>query len=62
LWDFKFGRVFKVLWTEPISGTAFDKVGKVFKVLWSEPISGTAFGKVRRFVIIKSCDRQSICM
>jgi hypothetical protein len=52
------------------------KVGKIFKVLWSEPIAAwgteitvpaversiTAFDKVRRFLIIKSGERQSMCM
>jgi hypothetical protein len=52
------------------------KVGRIFKVLRSEPIAAggteitvpaversiTAFDKVRRFLIVKSGEKQSMCM
>lgn len=59
-----------------VHSSSFWKIGRVFMVLWREPVgaggtkitvspmksSTTAFHRVRRFVIIKSCDRQSICI
>jgi hypothetical protein len=54
--EFKFGRVFKVLWTEPIGA------GGTEITVPTMARSETDFHKVRRFVIIKSSERQAICV
>jgi hypothetical protein len=59
-----------------IHSSSFFKVGKVFKVLWSEPVGDggtkftvstmgrgeTAFPQIRRFIVVMSSERHSICV
>jgi hypothetical protein len=53
---FYFGSVFKVLWSEPLGegGTGFTVSTRGGGEIY--------FHKIRRFVIVKSCARQSICL
>jgi len=54
--EFYFGRVFKVLWSEPIGA------GGTEITVPTTRRSKTAFQVVRRFLIVKSTERQSMCM
>ncbi|KAL5322338.1 hypothetical protein ACEPPN_010311 [Leptodophora sp. 'Broadleaf-Isolate-01'] len=52
--DFKFGKVFKVLWSEPrgSNGTNITSMGS----------QGDTFQKVRRFVIVKNFEGHCLCL
>jgi hypothetical protein len=54
--EFQIGRVFKVLWSEPI---AAGGTGITVPTMGS---SGRAFHSVRRFLITNSRESQTICM
>jgi hypothetical protein len=56
-WEFNFGKVFKVLWSEPLG----DK-GPEITVPTLVVRSGTDSHEVRRFVVVKSGERQATCL
>jgi hypothetical protein len=54
--EFKFGKVFKVLWSEPVGS------GGTEVTVPTKSRSKTAFQAVRHYLIVKSGERQSMCM
>ncbi len=54
--EFRFGKVFKVLWSEPMGAKCLD-----VSFLTMER-SGTAFHKIRRLVVVRNGGRGAVCM
>lgn len=57
-WEFKFGRVFKVLWSEPTGSTGTVITGVVKKAKHGE----YAYHSIRRFVIVSPREGHCICL